>query len=121
MVTVGQILWQPSQQWVDNSNLHKYRIWLKQHRNLEFSSYQELRRWSLEHLDDFWQTIWDYFKIEASTPPTAVLGKRTMPGAEWFPGSRLNWAQHIMRNEKPGKTALLHCSETLPLTELDWT
>ena len=61
MVSVGQILWQPSQQWVENTNLHHYRVWLKQRHNLEFSSYQELRRWSLEHLDDFWQSIWDYF------------------------------------------------------------
>ena len=120
MVSVGQILWQPSQQWVENTNLHHYRVWLKQRHNLEFSSYQELRRWSLEHLDDFWQSIWDYFRIETSSPPTAVLGKRTMPGAQWFPGSKLNWAQHIMRNEKPGKTALLYSSETQPLAELDW-
>lgn len=121
MVTVGQILWQPSPQWVEASNLHKFRLWLKQHRNLEFSSYQQLRRWSVEHLDDFWQAIWDYFRIEASVLPQAVLGKRTMPGAEWFPGSRLNWGQHIMRNEKPGKTALLYSSETTPLQELDWS
>ena len=121
MVTVGQTLWQPSQQWVESSNLHLYRQWLKQTRKLEFADYQAFRRWSIEHLDDFWQSIWDYFHIEASTPPRAVLGKRTMPGAEWFPGSRLNWAQHIMSKEKPGKTALLYCSETLPLTEMGWT
>ena len=60
------------------------------------------RRWSIEHLDDFWKAIWDYYHIEASPPPTAVLGKRTMPGADWFPGAKLNWAQHILRNEKPG-------------------
>ncbi len=120
MVTVGQILWQPSQHWVESSNLYNFRQWLKANRQLEFSNYQELRRWSVEHLDDFWQCIWDYFRIEASTPPRAVLGKRTMPGAEWFPGSRLNWGQHIMRNEKPGKTALLYLSETSPLQELDW-
>jgi acetoacetyl-CoA synthetase len=121
MVTVGQTLWQPSQHWVETSNLYKFRLWLKQERNLEFSTHQQLRRWSIEHIDDFWQAIWDYFRIEASTPPRAVLGKRTMPGAEWFPGSRLNWAQHILRNEKPGKTALLYCSETQPLKELDWS
>ncbi|MEI7949260.1 MAG: acetoacetate--CoA ligase [Gammaproteobacteria bacterium] len=120
MVTVGQILWQPSQHWVESSNLHKFRQWLLTHRKLEFSSYQDLRRWSVEHLDDFWQCLWEYFQIEASSPPTAVLGQRTMPGAQWFPGSRLNWGQHILRNEKPGKTALLYLSETKPLQELDW-
>jgi acetoacetyl-CoA synthetase len=120
MATVGEILWQPSQQWIENSNLHKFRLWLKATHNLEFATYQELRAWSIEHLDDFWKAIWDYYKIEASTPPTAVLGKRTMPGADWFPGSKLNWAQHILRNEKPGATALLHASETAPLAEMKW-
>src|SRR5688572_12073431 len=121
MVTVGEILWQPDADWVASSNLQQFRNWLKSNRNLEFADHAALRRWSVTRLDDFWQAIWDYFRIEASTPPRAVLGKRTMPGAEWFPGSRLNWAQHILRNEKPGKTALLHCSETQPLKELEWS
>src|SRR5690606_10638050 len=72
------------------------------------------------HIDDFWQAIWDYFKIDASTPATQVLGKRTMPGADWFPGSKLNYAQHILRHEKPGQTALLYASEQQPLQALDW-
>lgn len=121
MVNVGDVLWEPSQEWIENSNLYKYRQWLKATRNIEFDSYQALRRWSLDHLDDFWQSIWDYFKIESSTPPTAVLGRREMPGADWFPGARLNWAQHILRHEKPGTTALMYSSETQPLTALDWS
>ena len=83
MVNVGDVLWQPSQEWIEASNLYKYQQWLKATRNLEFSTPQALRRWSLDHLDDFWQSIWDYYNIEASTPPTAVLGKRTMPGSGW--------------------------------------
>jgi acetoacetyl-CoA synthetase len=121
MVSVGDILWQPSQDWIENSNLHKFRLWLKSHRNLEFDTHHALRLWSVEHLDDFWQAVWDYFRIEASSPPTQVLGQRTMPGADWFPDARLNYAQHILRNEKPGTTALLHTSEQSPLQELSWT
>ncbi|MES2624753.1 MAG: acetoacetate--CoA ligase [Pseudomonadota bacterium] len=121
MVTVGEILWQPDAEWVASSNLQQFRNWLKINRNLEFADYSALRRWSVTKLDDFWQAIWDYYKIEASTPPTAVLGKRTMPGADWFPGAKLNWAEHIMRNEKPGVTALLYASEQAPLQELSWT
>lgn len=121
MVTAGEILWQPGQDWIEASNLHKFRTWLQLHRNLQFSDYQSLRRWSVEHIDDFWQAVWDYFGIEASTPPTSVLGKRTMPGAEWFPGAHLNYAQHILRNEKPDTLALLHASEQSPLQELSWT
>ena len=89
MVTVGEILWEPSPEWVEQTNLNAFRQWLKENRNVEFDDLHQMRRWSLDHLDDFWQAAWDYFDIEASSPPSAVLGKRTMPGAQWFPGSKL--------------------------------
>jgi acetoacetyl-CoA synthetase len=120
MVTVGEILWEPSREWVEQTNLHAFQQWLKDNHGLEFDDLHQLRRWSLDHLEDFWQAIWDYFRIEASSPATAVLGKKTMPGADWFPGSKLNYAQHILRNEKPGKTALLYANEDQILHELDW-
>jgi len=120
MVTVGEVLWQPSQEWIDSSNLQQFRNWLKSTRDLEFNSYYDLRHWSVDHLEDFWQAIWEYFNIEASSPPTAVLGKRTMPGAQWFPGARLNYAQNILRNEKPDATALYYCNEDTPLQALSW-
>ena len=101
MVTVGEILWEPSPEWVEQTNLHAFRQWLQENRGVTFDDLHQLRRWSLDHLDDFWQAIWDYFEIEASEQPTAVLGKRSMPGAEWFPGAKLNYAQHILRNERP--------------------
>ena len=112
-VKVGEILWEPSQEWIDQTNLNAFRQWLKETRNTEFDDLHQMRRWSLDQLDDYWQAIWDYFKIEASEQPSGVFGKRTMPGTEWFPGARLNYAQHIMRNEKPGKTALLYAKQCL--------
>jgi acetoacetyl-CoA synthetase len=121
MVTVGETLWQPDAAQVASSNLQQFRNWLKRNRNLEFADHAALRQWSVTQLDDFWQAIWDYFNVVASTPPTAVLGKRTMPGADWFPGAHLNYAQHIMRNEKADVTALLYASEQTPLQELSWT
>ena len=71
-------------------------------------------------LDGFWQAVWDYCGIEASVRPTAVLGARTMPGADWFPGARLNYAQHVLRRERPGEDALYYQSETTPLAGLAW-
>ena len=121
MVTVGEILWEPSRQWIEQTNLYAYQQWLKANNSLEFENSHQMRRWSLDHLDDFWQSIWDYFEIEASTPPTSVLGKRTMPGAEWFPSARLNYAQHVLRNEKPGKAALLYANEGHILKEFEWS
>lgn len=121
MVTVGEILWQPSKEWIEASNMQRFRDWLKAERGLEFADLLALRRWSVADIDTFWQAIWDFFGIEASTPPEGVLGRREMPGADWFPGARLNYAQHILRREDAGTPALLHASEKQPLTELDWS
>ena len=94
--------------------------WLARERGREFGDYHALWHWSVTDLDGFWQAIWDYCGIEASVPPTAVLGRRAMPGAEWFPGARLNYAQHVLRNERPAEDALYYQSETVPLTVLPW-
>ena len=94
--------------------------WLARERGQEFGDYHALWDWSVTDLDGFWQAIWDYCGIEASVPPTAVLGRRSMPGADWFPGARLNYAQHVLRNERPGQDALYYQSETVPLTHLSW-
>jgi len=120
MIKEGDLLWTPSPEWIARSNLTAYMHWLKERRGLAFASYKELHRWSVEHLEDFWASQWEYFRIEASTPYERVLGRREMPGAEWFPGARLNYAQHALRHERPGADAVLHLSERTPLTGLSW-
>ena len=94
--------------------------WLERERGRRFGDYHALWRWSVTDLDGFWQAVWDYCGIDASVPPAAVLGTRTMPGADWFPGARLNYAQHVLRKERPGQDALYHQSETAPLAGLSW-
>ncbi|MDH6537168.1 acetoacetate--CoA ligase [Aurantimicrobium minutum] len=64
---------------------------------VHFDTYDQAWAWSVANLEDFWQSIWDHFEIMSHAPHTAVLGKKTMPGAEWFPGARLNFAEHIHR------------------------
>ncbi|MDR0781045.1 MAG: AMP-binding protein, partial [Pseudomonadales bacterium] len=120
MVSVGEVLWQPSQAWVENTNVHHFRRWLQQRRQREFTDLHALYRWSVAEIDEFWGALWDFFQIQASTPPTQVLGRREMPGAQWFPGARLNYAEHILRHERPGHSALLYCSEQSPLQAMDW-
>ena len=87
-----------------DANLTAFRTWLAD-RGHAFDSYDALWRWSVTDLDGFWQAIWDYTGITCSAPSERVLGRRQMPGAEWFPGTRLNYAQHILRRERPGETA----------------
>ena len=120
MVNEGDILWQPSPEWLANCRLTPFLNWLQEERNLVFADRHTLWRWSVDHLEDFWGAVWEYFKIESSSPYTSVLGRKEMPGAEWFPGARLNYAQHILRQEQPGTDALYYANETMPITGLPW-
>src|SRR5215472_17580573 len=92
MIKTGDLLWTPSPEWVERSNLTKYMQWLARTRGAKAASYDELWRWSVDNLDAFWGSVWDYCGIQASAPYERVLGRREMPGAEWFPGARLNYA-----------------------------
>jgi len=116
------LLWTPGPDRAGRANVTAFIRWLARERGLDFEDggYPALWRWSVTDLDGFWQAVWDYCGIEASAPPTAVLGRRGMPGAEWFPGARLNYAQHVLRRERPETDALYHQSETTPLAALSW-
>jgi acetoacetyl-CoA synthetase len=78
--------------------IRHYQNWLQATRGLSFDNYDALWRWSVTDLDGFWQSIWDYFEVQSPTPHTAVLGRRSMPGAEWFPGAQGNYAQQVFRH-----------------------
>jgi acetoacetyl-CoA synthetase len=120
IVQPGELLWTPDSARIAHANVTRFSQWLERERGLRLPDYAALWRWSVEDLDGFWQALWDYFGIEASTRPERVLGRRTMPGAEWFPGARLNYAQHVLRGERSGGTALLHLREGGTLAEMNW-
>jgi acetoacetyl-CoA synthetase len=94
--------------------------WLTTHRQLQITDYSALWQWSVDHLEDFWQAVWDYFAVQSSTPHECVLRKREMPGADWFPGARINFAEHVMRREQAGQDAVVFLSESAPLTGMKW-
>ena len=75
-----------------------YQNWLAEQRGLTFACYDALWQWSVNDLDAFWQSIWDYFEVQSPTPHTAVLAERTMPLAKWFPGAELNYAAQVLRH-----------------------
>jgi acetoacetyl-CoA synthetase len=121
VVRTGELLWAPHPERAARSNLAAFQRWLALRRQLKFASYDELWRWSVSDLEAFWAAVWDYFLIQSSTPYSRVLGKRQMPGAEWFPGARLNYAQHALRHERAGVDALYFQGEGTPLTPMSWT
>ncbi|PIT78397.1 acetoacetate--CoA ligase [Limnohabitans sp. JirII-31] len=101
-----------------------YQDWLSQHKGLRFDSYDDLWRWSTTDLDAFWQSIWDYFDLRSPTPHQAALVKNAMPGAQWFTGARLNYAQQVFRHVEAahaaGLMALVSRNEKGLHQELSW-
>ena len=113
-------LWEPSETVQQHANVTRYRQWLATEKGIDTETYEDLWEWSVNHLEDFWASLWDYFHIQASQPYQAVLGARTMPGAQWFPGAELNYAEHVFRHATASQPALLFQSERQPLTEVSW-
>ncbi len=100
--------------------MRHFQHWLAAQRGLHFDSYDALWRWSVTDLDAFWQAIWDYFDLCSPTPHTAVLAQRRMPGATWFPGASVNYAQQVFRHVESADAAgmpavLSHTEKTLAL------
>ncbi len=93
----GDILYQPGPDARRNSHIGKYLDWLATERGLSFADYDALWQWSVGDLDAFWRSIWDYFGVQSTTPVGPTLGRRDMPGAEWFPGTRINYTGEFLR------------------------
>src|SRR5215216_1338755 len=116
----GTLLWEPSDEFKENANISRYMEWLKREKGLSFSDYGELWEWSVNEVEEFWASIWEYFNVKASKPYSRVLNSREMPGYKWFEGAELNYAEHVFRNARPDEPAVLHQSETRSLGTVTW-
>src|SRR6266704_78166 len=114
------LLWEPSEETKQKSTLMRYMQWLESAKGLKFHTQEELGEWSGNKLEDFWASIWDFLQIKASKPYSTRLDERKMPGAHWFPGAELNYAEHVFRNAANDRPALIFQSERQPLTEIAW-
>jgi acetoacetyl-CoA synthetase len=106
----GTLIWEPA----DPAGTEMARFM----RARGFSDYHELWRWSVDDLEGFWGALWDWFEIDAAYE--RVLARSEMPGAEWFPGAELSYAEQVFRRARPGATAIVHASESRELSELSW-
>ena len=91
-----RVLWTPPPDVRETTEVGRYLAWLERERGLAFSDYHELQRWSVDDLAGFWSSIWEFFAVKAHAPYSAVLTSDAMPGAVWFPGARLNFAEHLL-------------------------
>ncbi len=118
MDETSKLLWAPSEEFKANSNLAKYMTWLEVNRNLNLETYKDLWEWSTSNISDFWESIWDYFEVEADGKPNEVVAGY-MPEAKWFQGTALNYAEHIFRKASDNP-AIIFKSETTSLRKISW-
>jgi acetoacetyl-CoA synthetase len=116
----GELLWTPSPEAVERSKLTRYMRWLQERRGLSFEDYDQLWSWSVAEIEDFWATIWEFCGVRASESYEDVLRDRKMPGAEWFPGARLNYAENLFGDKPDGQLAILGSGELRDLESLSW-
>jgi acetoacetyl-CoA synthetase len=113
------VVWAPDEARIERATLTRYARRLAEH-GVETEGYHDLWSWSVENLEEFWASIWEFFGVRASSPYERALARRTMPGAEWFPGARLNFAEHVFRARAQDAVAIRHASELRPLAETTW-
>ncbi|WP_069773933.1 acetoacetate--CoA ligase [Streptomyces sp. LUP30] len=117
-------LWRPDPQRTAQAQVTKFQTWAARHHGAPAEGgYPALHRWSVDELETFWEAVTQWFDVRFSTPYTRVLGDRTMPGAEWFPGGTLNYAEHALRAAatRPGEPALLHVDEIHEPSPVTWS
>ncbi|UOF88626.1 acetoacetate--CoA ligase [Fodinisporobacter ferrooxydans] len=116
----GTILWEPSIAQIEKSRVYHYMRWVQNEYALTFSGYEALWQWSVDHMEDFWESLWSYFQIIQHSPYQRVLQGDAMPGIRWFEGAALNYAEHVFRNEQKERPAILFQSEHQSLKEITW-
>ncbi|HEY2734521.1 MAG TPA: AMP-binding protein, partial [Polyangiales bacterium] len=115
----GALLWEPDEATRSTSRIHHYMQWLRGEYGLSFARYDELWQWSVRELELFWESIWKYFDVQASAPYRRVLSSRAMPGARFFEGAELNYAQHALRRSGDA-IAIVFVREDGTRGELSW-
>jgi acetoacetyl-CoA synthetase len=116
------ILWRPEPERVRRATLTRFARWLAEEHGVETDGYDALWQWSVDELEAFWAAVWEFFDVRAHTPYERVLGSREMPGAQWFPGATLNYAEHVFRGRDDGAVAIRFDGETRTagLGEMTW-
>lgn len=117
---MNRLLWKPSDSFKRQSNLYQYMQWLDDNKNLSFSDYHDLWKWSVENVVPFWQSVWDYFQVESEGKYEEVLNTLQMPGAKWFEGSKVNYAKEIFKRKNPNQPAIIFRNEEIDYVEISW-
>ena len=113
-------LWTPSAQRQQDAIVTTFCAWLQEHRKLNFTCYEELWQWSVDHLDEFWSAVWEFFDLHADQQFSRVLADQRMPGTQWLEGARLNLVDQILRHRGLQHPAIIFESESLGQGTVSW-
>src|SRR5687768_6846126 len=115
------MLWAPSQQFIEKANIKLFMNWLATNKNLLFHDYEHLWKWSIDHLENFWECIFEYFEIIHDGHYASVLGDQQPYNVSWFEGIHLNYAEHIFRRSTQHHPAIVFKTESGTLQETSWS
>jgi acetoacetyl-CoA synthetase len=117
---MAKMLWKPSEERIKGSNMYKFMQFINRRHGTDFQEYMPLYRWSVESIPEFWAAFWDYAEIKCSkTYDTVVDDPAKMPGAKWFQGARLNFAENLLRYRDDHR-ALIFRGETQKTAEMSY-
>ena len=108
---MAKMLWKPSEKRIENSHMYRFMNHVNRKHKKDFKEYAPLYEWSIENIPDFWAAMWEFAEIKASKPYDKVVDDpHKLPGAKWFPGARLNFAENLLRF-RDEHTALIFVGE----------
>ncbi len=114
----SSVVWTPTDETLNNSQMARFKAWLEGQGKGPFADYHALHQWSIDDLEGFWQAVWDFCGLQFDAPAERVLGRRDLPGAQWFPGMQLNFAANLLRHadgEHATREAVVAYCETRPV------
>lgn len=112
-------IWIPSKERIDNSNMKVFLDYINSIRKLNFNSYDELYKWSISEIDEFWESIWNYSEIRYSKKYDEIISSYDMPGANWFSGAKINFAENLLRKQNDD-IALISCRENFETIKISY-
>lgn len=108
---MGKLLWTPSEKRIKSTNMYRFMQFINDRFNQHHDEYASLYAWSVENIPEFWASVWEFVDVQASTSYEDVIDDVTkMPGAKWFSGARLNFAENLLRY-RDDQTALVFKGE----------
>ncbi|MFE2715291.1 acetoacetate--CoA ligase [Streptomyces mirabilis] len=119
--TSARVVWRPAEDAVAETNIERFAEWLRRIRDIDVAGYQAMWEWSVRDLEGFWGAVWEYLDFGTDADYDQVLTGEAMPGARWFTGARVNFAEYVLRPRSQEDTvAVVTVGETGDRSDLTW-